>query len=449
MLPITAPSFVSLFLAAWLLTDRVELRSGGVVEGSVVSESEQTVLVEVARGARIEIARKDVVAVHRAPKADPAPAPESPSAAPPTSTVPLREHFYWVRNARHERLGTRRIAIGPDPQVPERIRIEETLELRESNGPSVKITRIEVADSELRPLECQYREVFEGDASTVRATVAAKGLEVECLDGAVRRKELIPFPAGATFPLLASEAQRRASGSPGDSRTWVVFDPFVRTVTSRKITSEPARTLALGSAPPASYRVQIATARSVESLAWLDAEGFAVQEELNGPDLVAHRCAAAELEGLESRGATATTVADAAGRVRFLVANSDWSVERTSGEALSLERRDFSGRLVACAAETEREVTSEGAAVSIERRLRGSLELYERVGGFAEMRIGTLPAARFEFRCAEASKERGGTAVVVKGAEVAWAFVMTFEPSERARAERELERLLQRADLRL
>ncbi|MBL8696291.1 MAG: hypothetical protein JNJ88_19500 [Planctomycetes bacterium] len=449
MLPITAPSIVTLFLTAWLLSDRVELRSGGVVEGSVVSESEHAVLVEVARGARIEIARKDVVAVHRAPKAESAPAAESASPAPTPCTVPLREHFYWVRNARHERLGTRRVAIGPDPQTPERIRIEETVDLREAGGPSVKITRIEVADSELRPLECQYREVFDGAASTVRAMVGPKGLEVECLDGALRRKELIPFPAGATFPLLAAEAQRRASAAPGESRTWVVFDPFVRTVTSRKIASEPARTLALGGAPPASYRVQIATVRSVESLAWLDAEGFAVQEELNGPDLVAHRCAAGDLETSEPKGASATAVADASGRVRFVVANSDWSVERTSGEALSLERCDFSGRLVACAAETEREVTADGAAVSIERRLRGSLELYERTGGFQEMRIGTLPAARFEFRCAEGSKERGGTAVVVKGAEVAWAFVMTFEPSERARAERELERLLQRADLRL
>src|SRR5262249_20923343 len=92
--------------------DKVVLRTGGVVEGTIVAEDSQRIAIEVAAGGRIEVPMSSVKSVPRAAER-PASAPASKPASAPAPIVP-RLSFAVVRNAAGEYVGTRQLQIGPD-----------------------------------------------------------------------------------------------------------------------------------------------------------------------------------------------------------------------------------------------------------------------------------------------------------------------------------------------
>ncbi len=422
--------------------DRVVLRSGGVVEGLVVSEEGGKVVVELAPGARIELTSADVESVTRAPR------PEGADLRAPAAVGKQGDTWAMVHDASGEFLGTRHLLLGPDPRDPGHLRIEETLLLQGAEGDAVRIHRIEIADLGLRPIECQYREVWSDGSITVRAVVEPEGLAVETIDDRGRRHEVVPFAVGTTFPLLLAERARRSPPGPGSEIACEVFDPFARTLVRRVIRGEGSQRIAIGTGSATPHRVFVTVARSIASTTWITDGGEIARAELNGADLVATRCTAAEAELAGGLASGAAFARDASGRVRIAVPGSHWRVGRTAAEAVSMERTDGSAEIVGFPLAAEKEATVAACALLLERRLRSTLSSFERDGAFQDRAVGSLPATRLRFQCFADGRVRAGLAVAVRGSEGSWGFVATFEPGDRDRAERELERVLQRADLR-
>src|SRR5262245_19200592 len=103
--------------------DRVVLRSGGIVEGRIVAESDVSVAVEIANGARIDIGAGEVVSIARGTRPAEGAAPAS---QPALASGEGRTWWGLVRDAEGSLLGTRQVTLGLDPRDPTWLRIEET-----------------------------------------------------------------------------------------------------------------------------------------------------------------------------------------------------------------------------------------------------------------------------------------------------------------------------------
>lgn len=428
------------------LKDSVLLRSGGFVDGTILDENETVIVVEMAPGARVEVAKSDVASVRRAPRRPPAATASRPAAAPPA--IELEDRWYLVRNALGEVVGTRRLRVAPDPAAAGNLRFEETLSLRDEEGKRVRIQRIETADRELKPRECHYREISEGTSSTVEASLQGDALVIETLDDDGRSRTEVPGIGKVTFPLLFRESLRRAPPGGGESVSREVYDPLARTIVRRAARGERPRRLAQGDEEGRTHEVFVVSARGVESVVWHHGREIE-REELNGPDLVAIPCTEEDASKAETEAPRSPWSArDGSGRIALVLPGPDWRFERTTADALALTRKDGRGSAVACALDLEPDVTAAGAALLLERRLSKSLARYERTGGFEECVVSGLPAARFEFRCDGEGGSKSGVAVAVRGKGSGAACVLTCEPVERTSIAREFDRLLNRAELR-
>src|SRR5262245_54617016 len=92
--------------------DAVILRSGGFVDGVIVSESDTTIVVEIAPGARIEVSRGDIAEVKRVARKP----TEEPAASRPITVAPTHnsESWYLIRNAHGQTVGVRELRVSTD-----------------------------------------------------------------------------------------------------------------------------------------------------------------------------------------------------------------------------------------------------------------------------------------------------------------------------------------------
>ena len=195
----------------------------------------------------------------------------------------------------------------------------------------------------------------------------------------------------------------------------------------------PNQTIAIANETPRSHRVCVAFARGIESLVWFAAPGDVAREELNGPDLVAVRCTPEEAQTTKvERSQEPFTARDASGRIQLLLPTADWKFEKPLAEAVALARKDGCASIVTFILDAEKDVTTTGTALLLERRLSHTLQRYQRNGGYDDTTVGKLPAIRFDFQCQETKGTRSGIAFTIRGPNAAAACVMTFETSERA-----------------
>jgi hypothetical protein len=425
--------------------DVVRLQSGGAVDGLIVEDSPNSITVEVGPGARIEIARSDVAEVRRAPRK----AAESKPASAPARVNMTNDESWWIlQNARGQFAGTRYFSKGRDPRNPLVIQWSEALELRDEDGRAVRVQRREFADANGRPLECNYAEVFDGGSSHVNAIVKGSLLEVECIDSSGRTSESLPLPAKAVFPLMYFDDVRTSAAGSGAAVTREVYDPFLRTFILKTARDGGVQPLSIGNETPVPCRVFVMNFRGVESRIWAGRNGEWLRYEVNGPDLVAVRATEDEARNAASGGSLSTWVArDATGKIKLLLPNAEWNVERVAAEGVTFGRKDGSVRAVASSFDLERDATTATAAHALDRRLKATLEKYKRADGFTPADVGRVPGTKFYFEFNENGKRRVGAAVAARANGQAFALVATFDEGDREKVDRDLDRILNRAEV--
>lgn len=424
--------------------DSVVLKSGGSVDGWIVQESDGLIVLELSPGARIEVNKSDVASVHRATVR-----PESsPSASRPALKPELLEEWWTLRDSRGDFVGTRQVLRRPSADLPGGVQLEEMIDLQDFGKATVRIWRTEIVDSAGRPVQCQYRETWAGGSASVHANVNNGMLEVETIDPEGRLRTTVPFPAEATFPLLFMERARASKLRPGESFRAEVYDPFTRSPAVRVARGAATGPIAFSNESPSYYNCFVIERAGIASAHWVNSNGTLARVELNGPDLVATRCSREETHVARANAAEASFVArDRSGRIKLLIPGSDWKPGTSVADAVSLERNDGGARVIAFAFDLDRDTTASGAVSLFERRLRVTFDRYERIGGFDAAEIHQLPAHRFEFRYETARGLQDGIAIIVARDGRASALMLTYDKNDRARAEREFERVISRADL--
>ncbi|MFN0205683.1 MAG: hypothetical protein ACKVS6_05160 [Planctomycetota bacterium] len=430
--------------------DSVVLKSGGVVDGWIVEENDSIVNIEISPGARIELSKPDIAKITRAPRPQRNAGVTNTASAParPNQNFEFHESWWILQNARGEYVGSRHYTSGADTRDPSLLRLEETLEIRDDGGERVRVSRIEWADAAGRPRECYYSEVFDGGASHVTAKVKDSTLEVGSVDASGSAKETLQFPENATFPLLFMRSI--ANGEMKDKKTvhTEVYDPFIRTFILKTAGDAGTQSLAIGNQSPVHYQVYTIANRGIESRVWLGRFGEIVRYELNGPDLAGVRATSEELNLAKNQISDSTWIArDTSGKIKVLLPGADWRVDRAAVDAVSFEKKDGTAQAVASSFILESDATTSSAAHDLERRLRSTLEKYKRSGSFDFAQIGKHHSTRFEFEFASARGLRSGIAVATKVKGRAFAIVLTFDSNYRKQIDRELDRILNRADV--
>ena len=134
-----------LLAAAAAAGDLVHLKNGRLLHGRVVSESDESLVVELRAG-RVTLPRRLVRAIERG-AADRAHARQ----------VTQRDEWFLVMH-RDRLVGWRRIV---HTEGPERIHVEErTVFFRDGGGTDVDFRRVEVVDRNGRPIEFLYAETY-------------------------------------------------------------------------------------------------------------------------------------------------------------------------------------------------------------------------------------------------------------------------------------------------
>lgn len=279
----------------------VELRSGEELSGVLRARSPGFVELELQPGAVVGLAGNQVVAI-RAVEASLV----APRMAVPFAVAP-RSEWFLLYDGGGLAVGWLRSSV--QVQHDGSILCNEEYEFVDG-ARRYQMTLSSRAGPDLAPLECYCRErisepspVFALPVGTVgggdrlrverivRAQVVGAELMVQRLDLKGRRESRLPWPAGATFPLLAALGQR-AGGWCGIRR---VFDAATEQFATLDLRPGRVRTVGCGELPvPITEWVRsevdpgtAADRGGPKEVVWGDAAGRTVHRELAGPGLVA------------------------------------------------------------------------------------------------------------------------------------------------------------------
>lgn len=422
--------------------DCISLKSGGVIDGAIVDENPQSVTVEVSPGARIEVARADIINIRRATKTAAA------TTKPANPKINFQESWWIVRDARGAAVGTRHFLARPDRDRPELYNLEEILELKDDGGANIVISRMETFDAAMAPVECYYREVFEGGSSTVRAVVEGEELAVEYIDSLGRTRDRLTFTKGTVFSLMFEARAAAAKLAPGAQIEGEVFDPFIRNITKRTVRAGEPRLAAKENETPTRRETLVFKNRGVESVYWLSNAHEIDRYELNGPDLFAVRTTRQLAEASLATAAEASwVVRDSTGRLRVLLPNANWKVDRMADDLLSLQRKDGRACVLVCISEGEAGSTLTSSATDLERRLRATLAEFKRSKTHEITKVGHSQGDRFRFQFESEGRVQEGVAVVTLLNNKVCSMTLSCDPKELDGAETEFERLIQRLDV--
>ncbi|MHC4547253.1 MAG: hypothetical protein ACYTEZ_00630 [Planctomycetota bacterium] len=202
-------------VVAWLLlattawaADLVHLHNGGVLEGVVVAETEDHVVLDLGAG-RITVPRTSIRLVER-----------GASRRPLRATDTRRDEWFLVLH-RDKVVGWRRFV---ETRQPDAVQVEErTVFFRPGGGEDVSIRHVETADRAGRPREFLLMESYGSRTEVTSGRVVGDRVTVRVLrDGAPRVREL-RLPAGWVLALprwsrFVTEAE------PGEVRTITALD---------------------------------------------------------------------------------------------------------------------------------------------------------------------------------------------------------------------------------
>ncbi len=190
---------------------RLKLKNGNVLEGRVLKESKDRILLQMGPGQTVDLPtdrvlqRKGLVRSKQA---------ESSS----TQAVPSRDEWFLLHDAKGHSVGNLHTLLRPTPKG---LHIEQQWTLYQARE-KVLIHRIEECDKNFRPLSFQYREVVSQSSGEgfprehlVRGRIENESLLLEEADARGRSKRSLVFGAGTELPLTLAERLRQQSRQKG------------------------------------------------------------------------------------------------------------------------------------------------------------------------------------------------------------------------------------------
>ncbi|MGE3172834.1 MAG: hypothetical protein AB7O97_09410 [Planctomycetota bacterium] len=317
--------------------DQVELLDGEVLEGRIVLERGNYLEIELEPGATVGFRRSAVAAIRRGGGA---PVPTVAAA------VVARDEWFTLHDGSGAAVGWLHGTL--TPQADGSVRVLEEWEFAEGQR-WYQLTALETTDAALRPLSSYFRErvreeVVAGaaiDPMARRTRVRAERIVEAQVDGSVltvrrlspdgRSERQLPWPQGATFPLLA----RLDAAEAGCDVT--VFDAAQEELQTRTFAAMRQRRVLVDGVEK-HVREIVEDGGNVRNATWRDASAHVLRREIAGPALVAVP-STAELaqRALDAVGPVpAAFVAEPEGRFGLWRPNPAWETQPAAAGAVSL-----------------------------------------------------------------------------------------------------------------
>ncbi len=252
--------------------DRVHLRSGRFLTGTIVSETETQIVLDVGAGT-ITLPRTRIVVVERGVTAETPGAVKTP-----------RDEWFLVLH-RKKVVGWRRIL---HTESATRCMVEERVVFfREGGGDDISIHRVETADAAGVPRDFLYRERYGSDEESAWGSVRDGKLHAFVRSKGEQRNVVLSPPEGWAFPLVAwSRFMQEAHAD--QAKTVLALDPrrmrFVRLLLRRDV---DASAISNGKAKPY-HTLSLKHGGTVARALFRPGEGSHTVE-LNGSTLIALR----------------------------------------------------------------------------------------------------------------------------------------------------------------
>ena len=263
--------------------DVVELQSGELLTGRIVTELDDYLEIEVAKGAIVGCSRGQIRAVHKG--AGPL------VGAPPVGTAQPFDAWFLLHNGAGKPVGWLHSSLTVTGDGNLRLSDEWQFE---QGDKTFAVTELERATASLQPLSSYYHErVVEAHrphAATeriVEAVLQEGALQVTRLSNGGRDQRRIEVPADSTFPLLLRQRYRMGlCGADAENTEVSVFDAATEELRTNSVQKAHQRTVELDGKQIEVTELcqQSETGRNVE---WIDASLQTVRREIAGPALVA------------------------------------------------------------------------------------------------------------------------------------------------------------------
>jgi hypothetical protein len=428
--------------------DKVKLKNGSELSGRILAEDDSTLTMKTGRS-ELTLPKSIISEISREQRPEEAPAAPAPT---PEEALPEKAEWFAVRDEAGRVVGTfHRLERGELRGGRPAVRLEERFTFRREDGGHVNLHAIEWGTSELTPLAFHYREWEDEKGFVYQAEIASAHAQVTLVDReGVKRNERFPFPSGTQLPLLARRRLIQEAHTTARRITLPIFDPLQRKILARDHWIGERREIA----PGTQVRVYgVARHRDQLCEEWLDGEGKSVRLELNGPYLVAEPAKPQDLErwieGGDSLPIQSAEVRGGRGLFRTFLPNPLWTVVEAQPETALLVVRREEGDLSVVFLELgagEEELTSEGALLELERRVR-DLPAFERQGNLRARSFGPLDGFELEFQYRVGEGIRGGRVGLVQRGAKRLGYVISGPRRELEKNQIELERLLTRIEL--
>lgn len=432
-----------------LPADRIVLKNGGVLEGTILGETADDLEIRIGEGQVVGLSKRDVREIRREP---PSAGGTGAAAKPEADAVAPSEEWFLVEGREGRTVGWMRSLVRPAGETPgSGFLLEEEWTFREPEG-DLRLSWVEKVGVDLSPHELLYREEGAGAARVVLATIEKEGLWVELSVGEEKRRFRAPWATSSRFPLLARVLLRRWTLQRSGEATLEVFSPSALCVESRVFCYGEKRTVPWGEEETAVLVIRERTGMGV-SEEWLDPRRGTLRRECNGTDLVVRRVSSSEVESWrrgESKPSEPQAILDPMGRYRLFLPDPRWkALPGQEPGTLLLQEGDEppSSALFFLDAPADLRDLSSGLS-TLERRLREGLAGFDRPSSSLERTFSGAPALEFGFSFLEGSERRAGRALLVAAGEQLLVFVRSFSSRDPASVPAEWERFVSRLELR-
>jgi hypothetical protein len=253
--------------------DLVHLRNGGVLQGTLVEQTREAVVLDLGAG-RITIPRSSIRLVERDVRGRTAHA-----------TVTQRDEWFLVLH-RDKVVGWRRLV---QVRQPRRVQVEErTVFFRPGGGDDVSIRRVETADGAGRPLEFLLMESYGNRTEVTSGRVVEGGRTlVQVLRDGKSGTSQLDLPEGWVLALPAW-SRFQADARAGEVQAITALD-LRRLATVKLVLRREEDAAAPEASDPRPCRALTLVRDSRASRALFRPEEGALAVELNGATLVARR----------------------------------------------------------------------------------------------------------------------------------------------------------------
>jgi len=274
-----------------LQQDKIKLKNGSVLEGRILTETENTLTVRIGPGQVVELEKRVVANYARVSRGR---ASESESAS---GALRARNEWFRLKSVEGKIIGTLHMIVRRGDANG--YHVEEQWSFVDS-GSRTLVSRIETVDSELRPKTCFYREAElpSNENGRVRKERLLRGevngnrLELSIFDGKTKEKREVVFQPGNLFPLIVDEMLRSGEARGAHSYHASIYDPMEGLFELRRY--ELAERVEVPKTLFGEKAVHPGYARLIERNTggriyrqWISAEGKILLMEVNGIHLVA------------------------------------------------------------------------------------------------------------------------------------------------------------------